>query len=441
MAEQDVTLKSASGARTVAELPAAAAERYGDRLALRFKAGGGWSERPCAQVGADVERLALGLVELGLAPGERVGVLANTSPDWTAASYAISAAGLVVVPIYPTNSPEECAWVLGNSGARAVFCENAGQLAKVEQVRGQLPDLEHTLGFVAGGGEPPLDALRARGDAAGDREALRRRQDAVEPDDAFIFIYTSGTTGPPKGCVLTHSNAVSVGAMGHEVQFLIEGDISYLYLPLAHVFALTVQLGSFDMGTAIVYFGGDAKQIIPELTETHPTYVPSVPRIFEKLYTLATAQGGDQLAPAVDVGVRVRDLRRQGQPVPPELEKTFEQAEERLYSKVRGLFGGRLRQAVTGAAPMAPDILRFFYACGVPILEGWGMTETTGVGTVNTLDQLRIGTVGRALPGVELQIAEEDGEILVRGPHIFREYWRNPEATAATFTDDGWLRT
>src|SRR3954453_15333972 len=265
MAEQDVTLKSASGARTVAELPAAAAERYGDRLALRFKAGGGWSERTFAQVGADVERLALGLVELGLAPGERVGVLGNTSPDWTAASHAISAAGLVVVPIYPTNSPEECAWVLGNSGARAVFCENAGQLAKVEQARDQLGELRHTIGLREGGGEVTLDELRARGAQSAAHDELRRRRDAVEPDDAFIFIYTSGTTGPPKGCVLTHRNGISVGAMAHEIGFLTEGAVRSLSLPLAHVFALGVQLGSFDLGTAIVYFGGDTRQIIPEL--------------------------------------------------------------------------------------------------------------------------------------------------------------------------------
>jgi long-chain acyl-CoA synthetase len=434
-------------AETVAGLARTAAERYGDKPALRFKRDGEWRELSFAEVSSTVDEIALGLIDLGLAPGDRISILADTSPDWTLASLAVWAAGGVVVPIYPTNSPEECEWVAGNSGARAVICDSPEQLAKIEQVRGNLPDLQHTIGTREGAGEITIDELRERGRSSGDREELRRREAAVTPDDAFIFIYTSGTTGPPKGVVLTHRNGAMIGVIVQELDFVREGDVSYLYLPLAHVFALTVQIGSFEAGTVIVYFGGDTRQIIPELTETNPTYLPSVPRIFEKLYAMATAQAEkgspeerEQFFQAIELGVKVRDMQRHGQEVPPQLQGPFDEADKRIFAPVRGLFGGRIRQAVSGAAPIAPEILRFFYACGVPVLEGWGMTETTAVGTVNTLDHIKFGTVGRPVPHCEVRIAEEDGEILLRGPNIFREYWKNPEATTETLVD-GWLHT
>jgi long-chain acyl-CoA synthetase len=437
----------AAAARTVTDLAAASAAKHGGRTAVRFKRDGEWQELSFNEVAAIVDELALGLIHRGIEPGDRVCILADTRPEWTFASFAISAAGAVVVPIYPTNSPEECEWVAGNSEARAIVCENAAQLAKIEQVRGSLPDLAYTVGIDAGGGEVTLDELRDRGSKVGDRDEMLRRRAASEPNDAYTFIYTSGTTGPPKGCVLTHANAMSVCAMSEELQFVSANDVAYLYLPLAHVFALTVQLGAFDAGTAIVYFGGDTRQIVPEIKACAPTYVPSVPRIFEKLYTLATAplteasaEQREQFQQAVKLGIQVRRMRQRGEPVPEALEGAFEQADERIFKPVRELFGGRARQAVTGAAPIAPEILEFFYAAGVPVLEGWGMTETTGVGTVGTLEDFKFGTVGRPLPGVEIRIADEDGEILMRGPNVFREYWHNPEATAETLVE-GWLHT
>ena len=225
------------------------------------------------------------------------------------------------------------------------------------------------------------------------------------------------------------------------------GERTYLFLPLAHAFALTAQLASYDLGTTIIYFGGDTKKVIEELVETHPTYLPSVPRIFEKLYTAAmklqeqaSDEDRERFKQAVKLGVEVRRRRERGEPVPAEMEQAFAAADERLYSRVRTLFGGEIHQAVSGAAPIAAEILEFFYACGVPVLEGWGMTETTAVGTVGTLDHFKFGTVGRPMPGVEVRIADEDGEILLRGPNVFSEYWRNPEATAETLVD-GWLHT
>ena len=427
--------------RTISRAAASAAERFGAETAVKYKHDGEWDVRSFAEVGEIVDELALGLVGLGVEPGDRVSLLANTRPEWTYASLAISRVGAVVVPIYPTNSPEECEWVAGNSESRVVICEDAEQVAKIEQVRGNLGRLEHIVAIDSGSGHVTVDELRERG-RDGDRGELERRCEAVSPEDPYTIIYTSGTTGPPKGVVLSHANCSSVGWMVEEIHFINEGDVSYLYLPLAHAFALTVQLASFDVGTGIVYWGGDPLQIIPELMEVKATYVPSVPRIFEKIYALALsmAESEEQLLGAVDVGVKVRQMRARGEQVPEELSAAFDRAEEALYGKVRPLFGGKLDKAVSGAAPISAEILKFFYACGVPVLEGWGMTETTACGVVNTLDALKFGTVGHAMPGVELKIAE-DGEILIKGPNVFREYWRNPEATRDTFTDDGWLLT
>jgi long-chain acyl-CoA synthetase len=442
----DTPTAAQASVATAAALPASAAERYPKVAAARYKAGEEWREMTYAEAGEAIQEIALGLMSLGVASGDRVAVLSDTRLDWTLASYGVSAAGAVVVPVYPTNSPRECAWVIGDSGARAVFCENESQLQKIEQVRAELDDLEVTIGFEAGGGELSLDELRERGRAA-DHAQLSERQEAVGPDDAYTIIYTSGTTGNPKGVALTHRNAMSVCEMVEELSFIEPGEETYLFLPLAHAFALTVHLASFDQGTTVIFYGGDTRQILPELIETHPTYLPSVPRIFEKLYTAAMKlqeQGGEserqQFQKAIEVGVEVRRRRGRGEDVSEEMQQIFDAAEESLYSRVRNLFGGRIKQAVTGAAPIAAEILEFFYACGVPVLEGWGMTETTAVGTVNTLDDFKFGTVGRAMPGVEVRIAEEDGEILLRGPNIFREYWKNSEATAETLVD-GWLHT
>jgi long-chain acyl-CoA synthetase len=212
------------------------------------------------------------------------------------------------------------------------------------------------------------------------------------------------------------------------------------------MFALTSQLASFDQGTTIIYFGGNTKEILQEVIETKPTYLPSVPRIFEKLYAAAmgmkekaSPEEQKQFEQAIKLGVDVRRRQERGEEVPDELMKPFEQADKEIFGRVRQLFGGHIHQAVSGAAPIAPEILEFFYAAGVPVLEGWGMTETTAVGTVGTLDHFKFGTVGRPMPGVELRTSE-DGEVLMKGPNVFLEYWKNPQATDETVID-GWLHT
>jgi long-chain acyl-CoA synthetase len=433
-------------ADTVSALPGEAAERFPDHIAARYKSGDEWREMNYADAGKAINELALGLVDLGVEPGDRVCILATTRLEWVLAMYAISAAGGIVVPVYPTNSPKECAWVLGNSGAVAVVCEDEGQRKKVKQIREELDDLKHVIGMDSDAGDISLDELRERGSGHEDSE-LAKRQGEVSADDPFIIIYTSGTTGPPKGVVLTHANAMSVCRVCEELEFITPDEVSYLYLPLAHVFGLTVPLASFDQGTTIAFAGGDTKKILEEIMETKPTYLPSVPRIFEKLYAAAMKmleqapeEEQKQAREAVKLGVEVHNLRERGEAVPKEKEEAFQQADEKLFKRVRDLFGGQIRQAITGAAPIAPEILEFFYAAGVPVLEGWGMTETTAIGTVNLLDQIKFGTVGKAVPGDEIKIAEEDGEILIKGPNIFKEYWQNEEATSETLVD-GWLHT
>lgn len=433
---------STSGSKTMADLASAAAAKRGDDVAVRFKRDDRWHDVSYAEVEQISREIGLGLIALGLQAGERVCILSNTRAEWTYCDFAIAAAGGVVVPIYPTNSPEECEYVVANSGARAIVCEDSEQAAKIAQVRERLPELRHVIVIESAQADQDaigLDALRERGRQA-DAAELQTRTAAVGPDDPFTFIYTSGTTGPPKGCVLTHGNYRRVLDMCSSLDILDGGESTYLYLPLAHSFALLVQLLSFDVGGTLAYFSGDTKQIIPELGEVRPTYFPSVPRVFEKLYTLVTVHAdADQLRQAVEVGNRVRELQAAGKEVSAELQAGFDRADEMLFSKVRAAFGGRLRQAVTGAAPIAKEILEFFFACGVPVLEGYGMTETATVATYSTVEHHRFGTVGRALPGVELRIAN-DGELLVKGDNVFRGYYGKDDASFGAVLD-GWLHT
>jgi long-chain acyl-CoA synthetase len=433
--------EASTGSKTMADMVILAAEKHGDRPALRYKQGDAWVDVSYAELGRIVREIALGLIDLGIQAGDRVSILSHTRPEWTYADFGILAAGAAQVSIYQTNSPEECQYVLEHSESRAVFCEDAEQLAKVEQIRGELPKLEHVIVFEGSGdGVVTLDELCERGRARNDAE-FEERLAGVTPDDVCVFIYTSGTTGPPKGCILTHSNYRSITNMIESEGVFNADDVSYLFLPLAHAFALLIQFVSIDLGGTIAFWEKDAQKIIPNLMEVKPTYFPSVPRMFEKIYTLATSATEDpeQLEKAVALGVKVRQMKQRGEEVPAELQQAFDAAEEKLYVNVRNLFGGRIRQCVTGAAPIAQEILQFFYACGVPVMEGYGMTETATAATINTPDDFRFGSVGRPLHGLEAK-TDDGGEILLRGPNIFRGYYKNEQATKETL-EDGWLHT
>jgi long-chain acyl-CoA synthetase len=439
------TATQSTGSKTIADLIGLAADRFGDRVAAIHKVDGSWRDVTFAEVGEIVSEIGRGLIDLGIEPGERVSILSTTRAEWTYCDFAISSVGAVVVPIYPTNSPEECEWVAGNSEAAAIVCEDASQVAKIAAVRERLPALR-TIVVIDPSGDVgdaiALDAVRERGRTR-DAAELEARAAAVTPDDPFTFIYTSGTTGPPKGCVLTHGNYRSVLSMCESLDVITGDERTYLFLPLAHSFALLIQLLSYDVGGSIAYFGGDTKQIVPELQEIKPTYLPSVPRIFEKIYTLALGsqppEVQEQMKAAAQLGVKVRDMRMRGEEVPPELLAKFEEADQHLFKNVRAVFGGELERAVTGAAPIAREILEFFYGCGIPVLEGYGMTETATVSTYSTVENHRFGSVGRALPGLEAGIAD-DGELLIKGPNVFKGYHNNDDASFGAVVD-GWLHT
>ena len=431
---------------TLADLLPLSAKLYGSKPAVRFKHGDEWATRSFEEVLEVVRSLSLGLIDLGVEKGDKVSILGNTRPEWTYFDFAALSAGAVVVPIYQTNSPEECQYVLENSDARVVVVEDDEQMEKIREIRGRLPLLEHVVRMTGSSDDAiSLEDLSSRG-ASGDPAAWETRWLSVSPEDICTFIYTSGTTGPPKGCIISHGNYRAMLDMVNETSVIEEEDLTYLYLPLAHSFALLIQLGSFDLGATIAYWERDPLKILPNLAELKPTYFPSVPRIFEKIYTAATSgmdkEGGLKKAIfnwSIEVGKKMRAAERAGRKPGFGLRKQYEFADKQVLSKIRALFGGNLRLAVSGAAPISPDILSFFDAAGVLVLEGWGMTETSTAATISKPDDFKVGTIGKPFPGCEIRIAE-DGEILVKGPNVFQGYYKNEEATRETIVD-GWLHT
>jgi len=430
--------------RIMATLAKTAAERYGDDIAATFLRHGTWESLTFGEVWSRVSELARGLIDLGIGVGDRVAILANTRVEFTIVDLAVNAAGGIAVPVYPSNSPDECEWVVGDSGATVVVCENTGQVAKIAEVRKGLPAVEHIV-VIDGPVDDTLgiDELAERGRAR-DESELDDRAAQVSLDDPCLIIYTSGTTGRPKGVVLTNRGFAAGRKSAADMQLMVKGASVYLYLPLAHVFGQLVQAAAMEVGATIAYWGGDPNSIVAELGQVHPDFLPSVPRIFEKVYAVATGmippERAEAAKAAVELGVKVREARVRGDDVSEAEQAAFDAADQEMFALVRGIFGGSMRLAISGAAPINPEVLRFFYAAGVPVMEGWGMTETTGIGTVNLPEAHKFGSIGRSVAGAEIRIAP-DGEIELKGDLLLKEYWQNPEATAEVMTADGYLRT
>jgi len=415
--------------------------------ALRFARQDQWTDVSYTELAMASREIACGLIALGLRPGERVSILCGTRPEWTLADLGSLCAGAVVAPIYHTNSPEECRYILEHADSRVVFCEDEQQLAKVEQVRDRCPALEHVVMLDgAGEGTLSLSELRRRGEQV-DSAAMERAAAEVRPEDTATIVYTSGTTGPPRGCITTHANLVTTARMYEQQVDLGTNSVVFLFLPLAHSLARVVQMVVLDVGGTIAYWRGDTKALVDDIASTRPTHLPTVPRILEKVHTVALsgAEDGGGLKHAIfrralATGRRVRVLERTGQRLDGPMRLRHALADRLVLSKVRGVFGPGLELVLTGAAPISSELLEFFDACGVLVLEGYGLSETTAAATLNTASRFRFGTVGRALPGVETSIAA-DGEILIRGPNVFGGYFKDEPATHEALTEDGWLRS
>jgi long-chain acyl-CoA synthetase len=414
-----------------------AADRYGPLPAQRYRRDGRWLERSYADLAALVRQAAGGLRALGLGRGDPVALLAETRPEWTVLDLAIGCLGAVCVPVHPSTPPDECARLLGATGVRAVVCADDVQRAKIASVRGVLPDLRHIL--VIDGENPAavtLTALLARSPQA-DAERDRLDRAGCDPDEVAAVMHTAGTTGPPKPCPLTHRNWRTVLAAVARQHLVRRRDVVYLPLPLSYVFARIVQLGSLQAGATLVYPAAGASGALAELAEVRPTGLPSTPRLFENVYAAATAGvPAAEVADAVRLGLAVRARQAGAEPLDAATLTAFDRAELRLFAPVRDAFGGRLAWALSSAAPVAVEVLDFLAACGVPLQEAYGLTESTGLATANVASALCRGTVGRPLRGVDVRI-DRQGEVLLRGGSVFAGYPDRAESGLS----GGWLHT
>jgi long-chain acyl-CoA synthetase len=426
-----------------------AVERYDKPDALQSKVGGTYQPISHRTLAARVQHIGLGLRALGIDRGARVGILSENRPEWAIVDYACLTTGLVDVPVYPTLPAEQVGYILKDAGVVALFVSTPTQAAKVAEVRGQLPALRQVIGFgeqLWPGVDLTFTALEARGKASGTTTAQYREAALrTAPDDLATFIYTSGTTGEPKGVMLTHDNFYSnVTACADILPF--RNDVALSFLPLSHVFE---RMGDYLMmacGVSIAY--AESIDTVPtNMLEVRPTVMMSVPRLYEKMYArvLENALAGGAIKKRIffwarRVADRWANETLAGRTPRGWLAIAYRVAQRLVFSKLKARTGGRMRYFVSGGAPLAPEINKFFYAAGLTILEGYGLTETSPVIAVNTPKHFRIGTVGKPIPGVEVTIAA-DGEILTRGPHVMKGYFNKPEATREALDADGWFHT
>jgi long-chain acyl-CoA synthetase len=436
-----VEVERATGTKTIAALWGRAKGRTG--TAYLVERDGGWQEVTWAEALDAVDELANGLLALGIRKGDAVGIIGRTTLEWVLVDWALGSIGAIGTGIYPTLPPKDCAYIIGHSESVLVVVEDEDQRAKVEAERGDLPKLQHVVSFSG------LQELRSRGRdyAAAQPDALAQARAAVVEEDLFTYIYTSGTTGPPKACMITHRNYYSmVGAVDDVPNFIGPDDLILLYLPLAHNFGRCLHLLAGYVGCSIA-FCPDPLRVGELAAAVKPTVLPSVPRVYEKVHTavqtsFAEATGVKRrlIDWALRVGKRVSELEQAGKPVPGGLAAQHRLADRLVYSKVKSKLGGRLRLPISGGAPLANEIAEFFHTIDILICEGYGQTECTTASNVNTPTRFRFGTVGPAIPGIEVRTAA-DGEVLVRGPNVFAGYYKDEEATREVVDEEGWLHT
>ena len=404
------------------------------------KAGSGWTDVTAKQFAEEVRALAAGFVASGVQLGDRVGLMARTRYEWALADYAIWTAGGVTVPIYETSSAEQVEWILSDSGAVAVVVESDKHADIVASVGSTLPDLRHT--WVIDGGD--FDKLVEQGKGV-DRATLDARHGALEPGTLATIIYTSGTTGRPKGCELTHGNFMfDIESTREGIgEFYNETGSTLLFLPLAHVFGRIIQLGATHNRVRVGH-SSDVKNLLADLATFQPTFLLSVPRVFEKVYNGAKQKAhADGKGKIFDLAEKVaisysEALDKGSVPLPLKLQHAL--FDKLVYGKLRAAMGGKVEYCVSGGAPLGARLGHFFRGIGITILEGYGLTETSAGSTLNVPHAMKIGTVGRAIPGTSVKIAD-DGEILLKGAQIFRGYYNNPKATKESLDADGWFHS
>jgi long-chain acyl-CoA synthetase len=404
--------------------------------------GSGWEDISTAEFHRQVIALSKGLVAAGIEPGDKIGLMAKTSYQWTLIDFATWFAGAILVPIYETSAPSQVQWNMSDSGAVAVILETADHFARFDEVHPELPLVRNVWQIDLG----DLDKLAASGTGIADEEIERRRNLAVGSDIATL-IYTSGSTGRPKGCVITHSNFVELSRNSavalSEVVDGPGGASTLLFITLAHIFARFISVLNVHAGVKTGH-QPDTKQLLPSLGSFKPSYLLAVPRVFEKVYNSAEQKAeaggkGKIFRRAADLAVAHSIAKQKGGPIPLGMKLQFALFDKLVYSKLRTAMGGNVEYAVSGSAPLGPRLGHFFHSLGIEILEGYGLTETTAPATVGRPGKTPIGTVGPAMPGVAVRTLD-DGEIEVKGINVFKEYWKNPEATAESFRD-GWFRT
>ena len=399
-----------------------------------------WTPVTAAQFRAQVESLAAGFLAKGLRPGERVGLLSRTRYEWTLTDYALWHAGLVTVPIYETSAADQVAWILADSGCSAIVVESGEHASTVGLVRDQVPELRHVWVIE----HYDLEQIAAEGTKA-DPDLLARAHAGVDASSLASIVYTSGTTGRPKGCALTHRNLLfgSISAVESLPALFKNNPSALLFLPLAHVLAREIQVATMHAAVPVGHCP-NTHSLQDDLATFKPTLLLAVPYVFEKLYALAQQSAdergkGSVFAAATKTAIEASEARDRGK-LPVRLRIRRAIFDVLVFRKLRAALGGNVRWVISGGAPLGVRLGHFFRGAGIPVLEGWGMTETTAAAAVNRPDKVRIGTVGPPLAGTTVAVADDD-ELLVRGDHVFQGYWGDPEGTTAAFGADGFLRT